>query len=82
MIILKRIKIAILGSNGFIGRGLQSHFNNFDFEVMPFSSKNMNNAIQWDYKSKIPEELFENKKPYQVIINDKPNHCYGINSMH
>ena len=61
MIILKRIKIAILGSNGFIGRGLQSHFNNFDFEVMPFSSKNMNNAIQWDYKSKIPEELFENK---------------------
>lgn len=61
MIILKRNKIAILGSNGFIGRGLQSHFNKFDFEVMPFSSKNINNAIQWDYKSKIPDKLFDNK---------------------
>ena len=65
MIILKRNKIAIIGSNGFIGRELRSHFNKFDFEVMSFSSKNLNNSLQWDYKTKIPDELFKN----EIIID-------------
>tara|TARA_Y100000992_G_scaffold81395_1_gene51795 strand:+ start:1627 stop:2481 length:855 start_codon:yes stop_codon:yes gene_type:complete len=76
VIILKRIKVAILGSNGFIGKALAHYLKKNDCTVLSVSSEATNADLVWNYDDQLPESIFDND--FIIDCSRSPNAIKNI----